>query len=38
MHDLVDQVKKDKSKTSQDLERVYHVLGFLHYMGMEYEE
>ena len=35
MHDLVDHIKKDKSKTAEDVERVYHVLGFLQYMGLK---
>lgn len=37
MHELIKKMKTDKTKTPQDIELVYHVLGFLQYMGLDYD-
>ena len=32
MHELASMVKNDPTKTAEDVERIYHTIGWLHYM------
>jgi len=34
MHELANRVQNDPTKTAEDLERIYHTIGWLHYMQL----